>query len=273
MNFAKLLWLVLVYSEQFGQVLAEDQIGEDCKMAVDGTAVTCKPRKGQKVKLTITGPATTNVEWKKGTTPISAQAEKYELHNDNHKILTILDLAEGDEGTYTANLSPEQKFQVQVVPVCTGQATKVTCVGKLGGELDLKMGGRTAPFKWHKVDTEITQANSNKYGGVIKDTLTIKSLDNDDEKDFKGTGTGGPAQEFSVQVANCLGATGTVPCQAKLNEPLKLGISDTVSDTVTWVKVDGQLPANNLKVGANDVGLKLKDLKAADVGTYKATYN
>ncbi|XP_061129518.1 uncharacterized protein LOC133150912 [Syngnathus typhle] len=181
-------------------------------------------------------------------------------------------LAEGDEGTYTADgTSPVEKFQVQVVPVCTGQATKVTCMGKLGGELDLTMDSGTTPFKWHKDTTEIVA--SEKYGAIDAMTLTIKSLDDDDEKEFKGTSTDKIARVFGVQVANCLGAKGTVPCQAKLNEALKLGISDTVSDTVTWVKVDGQLPANNLKVGANDVGLKLKDLKAADVGTYKATYN
>ncbi|XP_037105333.1 uncharacterized protein LOC119121673 [Syngnathus acus] len=274
MNFSKLLCLVLVYSEQFGQVLATVQTGKDCKGTADAT-VTCKRKKDETVKLTIAGTANNPVRWKKGTTTISAQAAKYELDGDKNKILTILNLKEGDEETYTAEgTSPVEKFQVQVVDCLGGKSTKPAglCQGKPGGSIRLGLSDATgSSLSWMKDGTAITTGD--KYDGPVNAaTLKIKDLDDGDEKEFTG-GITGAMEKFIVQVADCFGDTGTVQCQGKLNEALKLRISAAVSGTVTWEKVDGQLPSNNQKVGTNNVGLKLAPLTAADAGTYKATYD
>ncbi|XP_037105267.1 S-layer-related protein-like [Syngnathus acus] len=102
----------------------------------------------------------------------------------------------------------------------------------------------------------------------------IKNLDVDDETEFSG-GVTGAMEKFSVQVADCFGATGSnVACQGELTKALKLRISAAVSGSnVKWEKEGGKLPASSKKVGTNDVGLKLTALTPADAGTYKATYD
>ncbi|XP_037105294.1 uncharacterized protein LOC119121608 [Syngnathus acus] len=275
MNFSKLLCLVLVCSEPFGQVLAAEQTGETCT-GTAGTTVTCKRKKDETVKLTIAGTANNPVRWKKGTTTISAQAAKYELDGDKNKILTILNLKEGDEETYTAEgTSPVEKFQVQVVDCLGGKTSEPAglCQGKPGGSIKLGLSddGSGTSLSWKK-GTDTIAISGDKYGPVNEATLMIKNLDDADEKEFTG-GPTGSEEKFSVQVADCFGATGTVQCQGKLNEALKLRISDAVSGSkVVWTKEEGVVPASSQKLGTKDEGLKFPSLAPADAGTYKATY-
>ncbi|KAM9819359.1 uncharacterized protein LOC133151733 [Syngnathus typhle] len=271
MNFSKLLCLVLACSEQFGQVLAAAQTTEDCT-GEDNKTVTCNRKKGQDVTLKVTGTVTS---WKKGTDEVNKESPKYEV-NAVEKSLKIKELADGDEGTYTADgSSPEQKFQVQAVDCLGDENTPSLCQGKPGGSirLGLSKANPTPPLGWKKEGTKISP-NTDKYDKVDAATLKILNLDDDDEKEFMGGTTEAEDEKFSVQVADCFGATGTVKCPGKLGTKLKLRISAAVAGSeVKWEKEGGNLPVGNLKVGANDVGLKLEALTPADVGTYKATYN
>nr|XP_049577300.1 uncharacterized protein LOC125969385 [Syngnathus scovelli] len=197
MNFSKLLCLVLVYSQQFGQVLTAVQTSEDCQ-GTAGSTVTCKRKKGEKVSLTISTGAT-NTKWMKGTVDITAETDKREISDDVKK-LTILNLAEGDEGEYTAGTSPEEKFQVQVVDCIGGNsaATPGLCQGKPGGRIKLALSdGTVSSIAWKKAMEKIT-ANNKYPGGVDKATLTIMDLDDTDEAKFTG-GQSGDGEHFSVQ--------------------------------------------------------------------------
>ncbi|KAM9817738.1 muscle M-line assembly protein unc-89-like [Syngnathus typhle] len=278
MNFSKLLCLVLVCSEQFGQVLATEQT-EECKMADDGTAMTCKHKEGDTVKLTIAGAASDDVTWKKGITTISTQVNKIELaSSDKNKVLTIKTLAESDEGEYTASgggLTNSELFTVQVVPVCTAkQSETVTCKGKLAGELELKMDGGTGPFEWYKDDTKIS-ADVSKYDGSVEAaTLTILNLDVNDEEEFKGSANG-ETFKFAVQVAPiCTGSSETPKaCDGALNKDLVLKVGSTATKKVEWKKNNKPLNSDKyVKSGTDNIKLRITNLQAGDAGTYTATY-
>ncbi|KAM9818652.1 uncharacterized protein LOC133151273 [Syngnathus typhle] len=273
MNFSKLLCLVLVYSEQFGQVLAAAaHTGAVCTGG--NTPVTCKRKKGQDVKLKVTGAGT--ITWKKGGVPVEKTNPKYEV-DDSENSLKIKTLAEDDEGEYTAGgTSPEQKFQVQAVDCLGGKSPDPAglCQGKPGGIIKLGLTqGDAFPLAWKKAGRKIVD-NTNKYDGLEAATLTINNLDDEgDDAEFTG-GTNGDGEKFSVQVADCFGATGTVKCPGKLGKKLKLRISAAVAGSeVKWEKEGGNLPVDKKEVGEKHEGLKLPGLTAADVGTYKATYN
>ncbi|KAM9819606.1 uncharacterized protein ACBT44_009335 [Syngnathus typhle] len=279
MNFSKLLCLVLVYSEQFGQVLAAET--PVCNGKTDDSTVQCRGKKGGAVKLKIKASvdaANSNVEWHKDGSALTIDGNKLVKSGGKDEELTINTLAETDKGEYKATkISPEEKFEVQVVDCLGGITTPALCQGKPGGSIELGLSGQTGTtFSWKKgTDTNAITADKKKYGPVTEAILEVKNLDDEgDDVEFTGGPTGSENEKFSVQVADCFGATGTVECPGKLGEKLlKLRISDTVTGTVTWEKVGGDLPVGNQKVGAKDVGLKLEALKAADVGTYKATYD
>ncbi|KAM9818648.1 uncharacterized protein LOC133151272 [Syngnathus typhle] len=267
MNFSKLLCLVLVYSEQFGQVLAAAaETGAVCNGNAAGTAVTCKRKKGEDVTLKVTGTVTS---WKKGTDPVNTATAKYEA-KPSEKSLKIKALADDDEGEYTAG--GNEKFLVQAVDCLGDTNTAALCQGKPGGSIELGLTGEGN--SWKKAGGAIT-ANGGKYGPVTEAILKINNLDDNDEAEFTGGPSTSEDEKFSVQVADCFGtAADNVECKAELGQKLKLRISDTVTGSeVKWEKQGGNLPVGKEEVGEKREGLKLPGLTAADVGTYTATYN
>ncbi|XP_037105281.1 uncharacterized protein LOC119121603 [Syngnathus acus] len=277
MNFSKLLCLVLVCSEPFGQVLAETP---GCKVKTSGTAVQCRGKKGGVVKLEVTGTVPSgepDVTWHKDDGPsLTSDGIKYKITGIKNINLEILNLAEDDKGEYKSKgITPVEEFKVQVVDCLGGKTSEPAglCQGKPGGSIKLGLSddGSGTSLSWKK-GTDTIAISGDKYGPVNEATLMIKNLDDADEKEFTG-GPTGSEEKFSVQVADCFGAAGTVQCQGKLNEALKLRISDAVSGSkVVWTKEEGVVPASSQKLGTKDEGLKFPSLAPADAGTYKATY-
>ncbi|XP_061129652.1 uncharacterized protein LOC133150985 isoform X1 [Syngnathus typhle] len=253
-----------------------------CNGNSDGsTTVQCRGKKGGAVQLKVTGTVPGDkpgVDWHKGdeATKLNSDNTKYKITGSKNIELEILNLAETDEGKYEAKEIPQpEKFEVQVVD-CLGKTSEpALCQGKPGGSIELGLSdGTVSPLAWKKGTVKIT-INATKYDGPVTEAiLKILNLNDEDEADFTG-GTNGDGEKFSVQVADCFGATGTVQCPGKLGEKLKLRISGSVTgaDKVIWTKEGGELPSSSKKVGDKNEGLKLKDLKAADAGTYKATYD
>ncbi|KAM9818651.1 uncharacterized protein ACBT44_008814 isoform 2-T4 [Syngnathus typhle] len=191
MNFSKLLCLVLVYSEQFGQVLAAAaETGAVCNGNAAGTAVTCKRKKGEDVTLKVTGTVTS---WKKGTDPVNTATAKYEA-KPSEKSLKIKALADDDEGEYTAG--GNEKFLVQAVDCLGDTNTAALCQGKPGGSIELGLTGEGN--SWKKAGGAIT-ANGGKYGPVTEAILKINNLDDNDEAEFTGGPSTSEDEKFSVQ--------------------------------------------------------------------------
>ncbi|XP_049577158.1 uncharacterized protein [Syngnathus scovelli] len=271
MNFSKLLCLVLVYSQQLGQVLANET--PECNGNIAGTAVPCNGKKGGALQLKVTGGLSnteTVAKWQKGTGDIAA-GNKYTMAG---KDLTIKTLDVPDEGEYKAtNVSPEEKFEVKVVD-CLGSktSTPAMCKGKKGDSIKLGLSdGTVSSISWKKGTEKIT-ADTTKYpGGVTEATLTIKNLDDEDEAKFTG-GTNGEGESFSVQVAPvCLSSDAS--CVGKLSRDLVLKVEGPVGAKVTWEKDDTPLTDQRyVKSGTNDKELMIPNLVAPDAGTYKAKY-
>ncbi|XP_049576215.1 uncharacterized protein [Syngnathus scovelli] len=277
MNFSKLLCLVLVYSQQLGQVLVEEI--KECEAKTPGTPVPCNGKKGGARKLKVKKTIATNepdVKWEKDAA-LESDNTKYKIDGGKKETLEILSLDVPDEGEYTAkNISPEEKFQVKVVDCLGGKtASPGLCQGKLGGIIKLGLSdGTVDSISWKKGTGDLSADNSKYPGGVDKATLTIKNLDDEDEAKFTG-GANGEGEHFSVQVADCFGggAGKTVECNGKQGKNLKLRISGSVtSGSVTWAKEGGELPDGHDKKGTKDEGLQLKTLAPPDAGTYTATY-
>nr|XP_049576216.1 uncharacterized protein LOC125968822 [Syngnathus scovelli] len=276
MNFSKLLCLVLVYSQQFGQVLTAVQTSEDCQ-GTAGSTVTCKRKKGDTVKLKIA--ASSNTKWMKGTITITNEVDKREISVDV-KTLTIKTLAEGDEGEYTASTSPEEKFQVQVVPVCEGsQIQKPTCKGKLGGELELKISiNASGDVSWKKGKTPIPKTTEKYTLGTTNNVpLTIKDLKADDEGEYTASGGGLTKPEvFTVQVATiCTGSSSSPKaCVGTLNKDLVLKVGSPATQKVDWKKDGSPVSGDKyVKSGTDDIALRITNLAAGDAGTYTAAYD
>ncbi|XP_049576848.1 muscle M-line assembly protein unc-89-like [Syngnathus scovelli] len=271
MNFSKLLCLVLVYSQQLRQVLANET--PECEGKTDGNTVPCNGKKGGALKLKVTGGLSnteTVAKWQKGTGDIATD-NKYTMAG---KDLTIKTLDVPDEGEYTAkNVSPEEKFQVKVVD-CLGSktSTPAVCKGKKGDSIKLGLSdGTVSSISWKKGTEKIT-ANTTKYpGGVTEATLTINNLDDKDEAKFTG-GANGEGESFSVQVAPvCLSSDAS--CVGKLSRDLVLKVEGPVTGKVTWEKDDTPLTDQRyVKSGTNEKELMIPNLVAPDAGTYKAKY-
>ncbi|XP_049577157.1 uncharacterized protein [Syngnathus scovelli] len=274
MNFSKLLCLVLVYSQQLGQVLANET--PECEGKTDGNAVPCNGKKGGALKLKVKKTIAStepDVTWEKDAALESDT--KYKIDGVKNINLEIRSLDVPDEGEYKAKVSPEEKFQVKVVDCLGGtSASPAMCQGKLGGIIKLGLSdGTVDSISWKKGTGDVVAGE--KYQGPVNEaTLTIKDLDNDDEAKFTG-GANSKEEHFSVQVADCFGggAGKTVECNGKQGKNLKLRISGSVTgNSVTWAKEGGELPDGHDKKGTKDEGLILNSLTAPDAGTYTATY-
>ncbi|XP_061130786.1 obscurin-like isoform X2 [Syngnathus typhle] len=271
MNFSKLLCLVLVYSEQFGQVLAAGT--PECEGdSTNGKTVQCRGKTGEAVKLKVSGAVSEPVVWHKGPTTLDIDGIKLVKSGAKDAELTINTLAQADEAEYKAEKSsPEQKFNVQVVDCLGGITTPGLCKGRKGGSIKLGLSGGTGTtFSWKKGKTTIG-AGQKYEGQVNKAILEIKNLDDEDEKEFMGGPSGSEDEKFSVQVAPVCQGDDT-PCVGKVGRDLVLKVKGKADKDVTWTKNGKPVDKKCVKSGEKDSELTILNLVAADVGTYKATY-